>query len=236
MHSPPPGLSVDFLEWLRVETERAWSSVTERTLDDHRRSGVGGTSWRRGTRWTGGLTDSEIESIAGHYDLAFPQEHRHFLRALHSTTPRMAGATFADDGTLQAVERPGFYDWVRDEHAINERLAWPLEGIVFDVEHNNLWLDSWGRRPNTADAREARIAELVRAAPRLVPVFGHRYVLAVEPHVVLSVYQSDVIVYGASVRDYLLAELAPLIGEHARGPAKVNVSHVPFWGELIENS
>jgi hypothetical protein len=31
-------------------------------------------------------------------------------------------------------------------------------------------------------------------------------------------------------------ELAPLIGEHARDAAKANVSHVPFWGELIEDS
>jgi hypothetical protein len=231
--SPPPEFNVEFVEWLRGATERAWSSITERTLDDYRRAGVGGTSWRRNTRWRGGLSDAEIDSIAHRYDLEFPQEHRLFLRTLHSTMPQTAGATFAGGHTLQPVERPGFYDWLRDEDAIRERLAWPLEGILFDVEQNNLWIDSWGRRPEEGDARKACVARLVSAAPKLIPIFGHRFLVSVEPHVVLSIYQSDIIVFGTSLRDYLLVEFAPLIGEHPRVPESVEAARLPFWGELL---
>jgi hypothetical protein len=56
---------------------------------------------------------------------------------------------------------------------------------------------------------------LVDAAPQLIPVIGHRYLLA-EPcaagNPVLSVYQSDLVVYGEDLRDFLLHDLADNLG------------------------
>lgn len=81
--------------------------------------------------------------------------------------------------------------------------------MCFDVEHNAFWDPEWGDRPSSlADA--LRIAEeAVRAAPRLIPVYGHRY-LPQEPCIagnpVFSVYQMDIIVYGSDLYYYFLAE------------------------------
>jgi hypothetical protein len=81
---------------------------------------------------------------------------------------------------------------------------------------------------------------------RLIPIIGHRYLLA-EPatagYPVLSVYQSDIIVYGADLHDYLVFEFADLIGvprlaiERAMRrmtvPRLPTYQKVPFWGELL---
>jgi hypothetical protein len=229
----PADFGLAFLEWLRRATEGAWDTITERTLADFQRARVGGTSWRRGTRWSGGLSEAEIDDAERRYDLRFPADYRLLLQVLHTTTPRLSGAAFVEDGSLRAIERPAFFDWRNDGDAIRDALAWPLEGILFDVERNSLWPPSWGRRPDTVHERRAHVQALLADAPKLVPVVGHRYLVPVEPHVVLSVYQSDIIVYGNDLRTFLLAELAPLLGLPGEVAwANASVADVPFWGEL----
>ena len=109
-----------------------------------------------------------------------------------------------------------------------------MDGLVFDVEHNGLWRDGWGTRPPGERERSERVDELVAAAPALLPIFGHRFVLAEGPTVVLSVHQSDIIVYGVDLRAYLLTELGDLLGlsRFDDAPA-VDLASVPFWGELV---
>lgn len=223
-----------FLRWLGAATEEAWSRVSEPTLADFERNGAGGCDWRRGTRWTGGLSDAELAEIERRYEVRFPAEQRLFLQVLHATEPRMFCAGFGDDDRLVADESPGFYHWQRDEAAIRAAFEQVIDGLVFDVENNALWPESWGARPGDADERRARVAALVADAPRLLPIYGHRYVLADGPTLVLSVWQSDIIVYGRDLRDYLLHELHALIGvKYAWPGGPVDTAAIPFWGELI---
>jgi hypothetical protein len=115
--------------------------------------------------------------------------------------------------------------------AWNEQL---LDGIVFDVQENDFWLDDWGDRPtDIADAREVLSSVLVRA-PRLIPVYGHR-AIPNDPmesgNPVLSVVQTDVIIYGANLREYLINEF------HARPPGGAvvhssDVRSIRFWDDL----
>jgi hypothetical protein len=59
-------------------------------------------------------------------------------------------------------------------------------------------------------------------------------VLASEPYPVLSVHQSDIIVYGADLRSFLLHELDGLLGlEDDHRWMEADVGYVPFWGERI---
>ena len=232
----PQHFGTEFLEWLQRATERAWSAVAERSLSEFERAGVGGTSWRNGTHWTGGLSEVEVDEAERRYGLDFPADYRLFLRTLHATTPRLAGAGFVDDRKMQPIDRPGFFDWRSDDEEIRGALAWPLESLAFDVENNMLWPQTWGTRPNTSEERAHRLEELLAAAPKLIPIVGHRFMVPVEPHVVLSVYQSDIIVYGYDFRSFLLAELAPLLSleRDFGGGEEVSVAGVPFWGELAD--
>jgi hypothetical protein len=100
-------------------------------------------------------------------------------------------------------------------------------------------------KPNTAEERELRVQELVAAAPKLIPIFEHRFLLA-EPcqvgNLVLSIMQSDIIVYGADLRDYFLIESGKTIAPDERDaiqaakrriPGVESYEAVPFWGELL---
>jgi hypothetical protein len=230
----PDELGRPFLMWLRAATERAWSGVREPVLEEYEDRGVGGCDWRRGTRWSGGLSDAEIRNVESRFGIQFAPDHRLFLQLLHATEPPRRGAVLVGGDRVERVEAPGFYHWLRDEIAIRAASAEVIEGLLFDVEYNALWRDSWGARPRGPTGRRARVERLVAGAPRLLPIFGHRYVLAGGPTVVLSVHQSDIIVYGADLREYLLNELSELLGlDPELTVSPVGTDGIPFWGELI---
>ena len=81
-------------------------------------------------------------------------------------------------------------------------------------------------------------------APMLIPITGHRYLLANSLEAgnpVLSVYGSDIICYGSNLRNLLLLEFSSLLSldraevtESANaGITQENISAIPFWGELM---
>lgn len=237
MTAMPDRFGWPFLTWLQLATERAWRRFPAApALEDYQRRGVGGSDWQPGTRWSGGLSDAELAGVEERFGIRFPADHRLFLQVLHATEPRMAGARFVDGRRMESSERPGFYHWLRDEAAIRAASAAVVAGLVFDVERNALWRDSWGVRPSDAAGRSARMTELVASAPPLFPIFGHRHVLADGPTLVLSVHQSDIIVYGADLREYLVNELGDLLDlelDADWSSDDLETSGIPFWGELI---
>ncbi|RZJ28283.1 MAG: SMI1/KNR4 family protein, partial [Brevundimonas sp.] len=123
--------------------------------------------------WTSGYSAAELERAQERFRLTFPP----------------------DLIDLLLDRRPvGGPDW-NDEADVRAWLAWPYEGLLFDVEQNGLWWPEWGNRPDSAEARANVLREVVGKAPRLIPIFGHRY-LPATPHLagnpVFSVHQSDV--------------------------------------------
>ena len=113
-------------------------------------------------------------------------------------------------------------------------LNWPLEGLLFDVENNALWWPEWGERPACAEQRSEIVRSIVSEAPRLVPLFGHRYIPG-EPNEsgnpVFSIYQSDVIYYGADLADYFSREFGG-----TRSQAAATYRHIPFWSDLVDRN
>lgn len=232
-----------FFEQLKTLSERAWARHRTPTLAEQVRRGVSGSFWQRGTRWTCDLDAAALAAVEEREGAPFTEEHRAFLLSLHATTPGQRSFGYGEADRLQEGETLGFYHWVRDVDAIADARAGVVEGLAFDVEHDGLWLPSWGEMPATADGREARVAALVGAAPRLAPLLGHRFTVPGPKGrtVVLSICQSDIIVYGESLAGYLLAELDDLLPE--RDTAALGDAHgaheplqpgdLPFWGELI---
>ncbi len=112
------------------------------------------------------------------------------------------------------------------------------DGLRFDVEHNDLWMPSWGEQPSTASERlDAATAHFEQHAPPLFPMYGHRAVpltaavgeLSSDGNPVFSVYGSDVISYGDDLAAWMHREFeVPL----PMWPAEQRV--FPFWSELIE--
>ena len=133
----------------------------------------------------------------------------------------------------------GWYDWRDpDNAAIVSAMQWPLEGMRFDIENNTFWPREWGERPSTIDAAFEIAATQVSHAPPLVPLCGHRY-MPTEPHErdnpVFSVYQTDIIYYGANLWEYLSNEYSYFF----RGPGSEfeissPIKPIRFWSWLVD--
>ncbi|WP_345287703.1 hypothetical protein [Streptomyces gulbargensis] len=160
-----------------------------------------------------GLTERELDAVEARFGFTFAADHRVFLSA---GLPR----------------GPGWPDWRDDDpEDLAGRLAGPVEGVLFDVEHAGFWYPAWPSRPaETSEALRVARAEL-ESAPRLVPVYGHRYLPGTageHGHPVLSVHQTDIILYGNDLADYVRYEFA------GRSSGLSARSTVDFWSYFTE--
>ena len=145
-----------------------------------------------GVTFEPGLSDHECEHIEHQFGFRFPPDLRSLLQ-------------------FALPVSAGFYDWRHGpEEKLRERLAWPLDGICWDIEHNGFWVKAWGPKPMELEARFAIARERLAEAPRLIPVNGHRFIPD-RPHEpgnpVFSVWQTDIIYYGFDLADYLARDL-----------------------------
>jgi hypothetical protein len=161
-----------------------------------------------------GLTEVEVRDAQYRFDLRFPPDQLALLR-----TGLPVGHQFPDwrDG---------------EELRIRDQLAWPLEGMQFDIEHNVFWLDEWGERPELLKEALQVAAQAVARAPRLIPIHGHRY-LPTEParagNPVFSVYQTDIIIYGNDLLSYFAHEFHGVAKWHT---PPLDARAIRFWSAL----
>ena len=156
------------------------------------------------------LTDSEVARVEGQYRFRFPPDLRQFLQT-----------------SLPVSDR--FPDWRSgSESYLTNWLNWPRDGLLFDVEHNAFWLPEWGTKPSALIEAHRIASEMVSAAPTLIPVYAHR-MIPDEPHAagnpVFSVHQSDIVVYGFDLADYLRNEF----GLPGRQPRPAKTQSIRFW-------
>jgi hypothetical protein len=87
--------------------------------------------------------------------------------------------------------------------------------------------------PSSIEDRDQKFRSIFLQAPKLIPVFGHRYIPekpneAGNP--IFSVYQMDVICYGANLEDYIARETHPSV---EMGNPSFD-REVPFWKRAVE--
>ncbi|MGO4773261.1 hypothetical protein ACEN2I_16480 [Flavobacterium sp. W22_SRS_FK3] len=204
---------IDFLYWVKERTESFWSKDPETSLEDFVCD-----DWMYGAKWIG-LTDEEISNIERKYVIEFTPEHKDFLRILH-TIDRYEKIeyteTFDENAEILVEEIPYFYNWQKDDKEITERLIWPYKTILEDVLGvNQVWLKSWGEKPISDIEKEKIFSDWFQKTPKLIPIKSHRFIISDENlkfRPVLSVYGSDIIVYGWNLRSYILNELKDELG------------------------
>jgi hypothetical protein len=123
---------------------------------------------KEGIAFEPGLTANEIREIENRYNLGFPPDLAAFL-------------------ALGLPVSEGFPNWrtgmisqPREVISIAEQMKRPADGICFDIEHNNFWMDEWGPRSKDIQRAFQLAREKIKEALVLVPVFRHRF-LPVEP-------------------------------------------------------
>lgn len=269
----PVEFDAQFLDWFRERTESAWAALPTMTsqeiLAGYVENGAGGSEFQRGSRWLGGMSEEQIAQIERTQRLTFPPEYHLFLRQLHTLDRPMLTAgylafeerledqqgilasAYVDEAeqymVLEEYNGGGFHNWLTDspDMAVQPAALW--EGLQFDIEYNNLWLADWGSKPTSLEGCKERVRELVETAPKLLRVIGHRYLLA-EPAIpgnpVFSIVQSDMVVYGPNLHDFLLFEFADTLGltrrnierEVMRGARarQDDYAAIPFWGSFFK--
>ncbi|NIJ03968.1 hypothetical protein [Frigoribacterium faeni] len=139
----------------------------------------------------GGLSEAELARAERRHGVRFARDHRELL-------------------ALALPVGDGWYDWrARADKGVRRAVRWPLEGVLFDVENDVFWPRSWGGRPGSAAARLDIVERQVGTWPQLVPLYGHRYLPAAPfgPGApVFSVHQTDVVIYGIDLLDYVARE------------------------------
>lgn len=178
-----------------------------------------------------GLTDLEFDQIERAFGFEFADDHRTFLAAgLPVSVP------FVDPPGVISAWREPWPDWRDgDRDKLRARLAGPVEGVLFDVEHNGFWSDEWGERPDIRGEALTIARAALADVPVLVPVFGHRFLPSGRGsfgHPVLSVHQTDLIYYGLHLPDWVSQEFG--------GPGLSRIDEawnpqatVRFWRELL---
>jgi hypothetical protein len=102
------------------------------------------------------MSEQELDQVEERWGFRFTPEHRTLLGAGLPTGSR------------------SWPDW-RDGDAedLAERLAWPIDGVLFDVEHNGFWHPEWDPRPaGTQDALEVARTYLAKAPVMMVLLPG----------------------------------------------------------------
>jgi hypothetical protein len=169
-----------------------------------------------GIVFAAGLTKAELSNIEETYGFHFPPDLAEFLSL---------GLPVSDH----------FVDWrSHSPERIRRRLSWPYEGICFDIEHDNFWLEKWGERPTTLAAAFERAKQAVDQAPKLIPIFSHRYIpdrpLEAE-NPVFSVYQTDIIYYGTNLSDYFENEFQDVFGRTGHD-LRGTIKEIEFWSQF----
>ncbi|MCM3785715.1 SMI1/KNR4 family protein [Neobacillus mesonae] len=173
----------------------------------------------QGIRFGSPLTDDELDAAESRYQLVFPKELRAFYKQVMPI-----GNSFPNWRSKHS----------RDMVQIRRMLDWPLEGILFDVKENEFWLPGWGDRPKESLEAERICSEMYMNAPQLIPIYGHRY-LPAEPgegSPVLSVYQTDIIYYGANLMEYFEVEFGSRTYEQISWD---RIKAPRFWDEIIDS-
>ena len=170
-----------------------------------------------------GLTDAEFARIEQDYEFEFADDHHVFLAAgLPLNTPAPCGG----------YQWPDWRDG--DPGDLRQQLGWPVEGALFDVEHNGLWRPSWGQRPDGISQALSTARQHLTRAPAMIPVYAHRYLPAGRGtcgHPVLSIWQTDIIIYGTDLAEYINSEFTD---HHSRiSPDWTPPPMVPFWSEFL---
>jgi hypothetical protein len=92
---------------------------------------------KKGVTFEDGLASTEFAGAGTQHGFSFPPDLREFL-------------------SLELPVSEGFPNWrtgliqgPRDMISIAEFLARPADGICFDIERDNFWMQDWGPNPKT---------------------------------------------------------------------------------------
>lgn len=170
----------------------------------------------KGVIFDKGLSHDEIFKIEECYKIEFPKSLKEFLM---ENLP---------------ISR-GFYNWrdnTRDNiHFIKETIYRPIKEMN-EYAEEVYWCDEWGEEPEHKSNIGENVRERLKNAPKLIPVYAHRYMpmVAKDNPPVVSISGSDIIYYGKDLKDYFNIEFG---GKKQGDIDFCKIEPIPFWSDII---
>ncbi|GCE22748.1 SMI1/KNR4 family protein [Dictyobacter kobayashii] len=238
-----------FLTQIRNRTEATWRDYQPLTFEQFLAQDTMSCIWHKGTTWLG-LSDGEIDSIEKQWSVRFPPDYRLFLKILHCLDKPITIATYdSDTRKIIPCDSPFLPNWKKDSESIKNTYQQLIDDLTYDVLQNNVWKPGWGRKPITKYGLKQQLEALIERAPKLIPIYGHRFLLA-EPHEcgnpILSLHHSDIIIYAPDLYHFFCKDFAELLEFDAQKLHAINIEGdqlsqkrrkeyktIPFWGELL---
>lgn len=177
----------------------------------------------KGVHFDSGLTNYEVLQVETKFNFKFPPDLKLFLQTALPTSDR-------------------FVNWrlglkSKDEtDKIIDRLGWPLEGMLFDLQSNEFWINSWGNKPDTYEEKERIAKEKYVTFPKLIPIYSHRYIPSQpseEGNPVFSVHQMDIIFYGYDLATYFANEFSFKLPDEFKMLDKPK-REIEFWSKWVD--
>lgn len=170
---------------------------------------------RQGIVFEQGLNMNEFADVEKIYGITIPNELKDFYK-------------------IAIPVSKGFYNW-RDFSSqnvmrIKEMVEMPAKMLLNDINSIG-WIDKWGEEPSDKCLRQSLIQDQIESAPKLIPVFFHRYIADTCKSPVFSICGLDIIIYAKELNDYLLIEFCKetIAESSTKAP-----NYVPFWSDIIE--
>ena len=169
-----------------------------------------------GVMFEGGLSERDILNIEKEYEISFPKVWKQFY-------------------SIVLPISDGFYNW-RDNSAenimyIKEIIKTPFTELLQDID-DIYWCDEWGKEPIEKEERRRIVTEKMRCAPKLIPIYSHRYLASIEvkQNPVFSIAGTDVIYYGENLLSYFQIEFGLKKYDAMNCD---NISYIPFWSDIL---
>ena len=170
----------------------------------------------KGVLFEKGLSYIELQFIENFYQIEFPQSLRNFLME-------------------KVPVSNGFYNW-RNMNKDNVEYIKEIIRIPFDRIYNMAdevyWCNDWGYKPDDEEIYLYTVREKLKSAPKLVPIYSHRYIPMIldKNPPILSIYDVDIIYYGIDLEDYINIEF----GNKKQVDIQFDiVPHIDFWSDIM---
>ena len=173
---------------------------------------------KAGVVFESGLTHEEIRLVEASFGFRFPPDLKSYLM-------------------FALPSGKGWPNW-RDiaDPEIHWMLNWPYEGMCFDIQNNVFWPAGWGAKPESLTEAFEVAKRKIEAAPKLIPILGHRYLPdrpSIEGNPVFSVYQTDIIYYGSDLWDYFRNEFPDDVDLDEYQISDV-LRRIEFWSDFVD--
>lgn len=105
----------------------------------------------------------------------------------------------------------GFYNWrnfdPKNIQYIKAAIYRPINNI-YELVNEVYWCDEWGNEPSDKSKRAEVIRKLLKKAPKLIPIYAHRYMpeMNIKNAPIFSIHDTDIIYYGENLFSYFKIE------------------------------